>query len=111
MINENIVAFAKIQTGGDKTQRERSRPDERDFIRLAIQQLRREFPRFVQAMKHERFLIAERCLICAFGNRVGNVARQRTNARVREEDFSRATGNSRRRNSSFEEFQSASCEN
>ena len=49
VVNEDVVALAKIQSGGDKTQRQRRRPDERDFLRLAMEQLRREFARIVQA--------------------------------------------------------------
>ena len=38
-------------------------------------------------MKHERLLIAERALPGAFGNGVGDTARQRADAGVREENF------------------------
>ena len=47
MINEDVIAFAKIHAGSNKTQCERRRPDERDLFALAIQQLRGEFARVV----------------------------------------------------------------
>ena len=87
VINEDVVAFAKFQSGGDKTQRERSRPDERDFVRLAIQQLRAEFAPVVNAVHDEGFLIAERAFIGAVVHRLRDAARQRADAGVREKNF------------------------
>ena len=65
----------------------RGRPDERDFIGLAAQQLRGEFARVVQTMEHESFLVAERGLAGAFGNSIGDAARQGADAGVAEKDF------------------------
>ena len=82
-----LSPLAKIQPGGDKTQRERSRPDERDFLRLAMQQLRPELARVVQAVQDEGFLISQRAALGAFGNGFGDAMRQRANPGVREENF------------------------
>ena len=77
----------KFQPGGDKAQRERRRPDQRDFLRLAMQQLRPKFARVIQAVQDEGFLVAQRAALGAFGNGVGDAPRQRANPGVREENF------------------------
>jgi hypothetical protein len=87
VINQDVVAFAEIQAGRDEAQPKRGRPDERDFIGLAVQQLRREFACVVQAVQHEGFLVAQRGLPGAFGNGGGDAARQRADASVAEKDF------------------------
>ena len=87
VVNEDVVAPAEFQAGGDEAQAQRGRADERDFVRLAVQQLRAEFARVVEAVHHEGFLVAERGLLRAGGNRVGHAARQRADAGVREKNF------------------------
>ena len=42
---------AEFQPGGDEAQRERGRADERNFVRLAVQQLR-----VVEPAQHENLL-------------------------------------------------------
>jgi len=79
--------FFEFQPGGDKAQPERSRPDQRDFLRLATQQLRSEPARVIQAVQDEGFLVAERAALGAFGNGGGDAPRQRANPGVREENF------------------------
>ncbi len=51
VVNEDVVAPAEFQPGGDEAQRERGRADERDFVRLAVQQLR-----VVEPAQHENLL-------------------------------------------------------
>ena len=88
VVNENVVAPAKIQPGGHKAQRERRRPDERDFFRLAVEQLRREFAPVVQSPgKNQRFLIVGRAALRAIGNGLCHAARQRADAGVRQKNF------------------------
>ena len=87
VVNEDVVAPAEFQPGGDEAQRERGWADERDFVRLAVQQLRAEPARVVQPVHHKSLLVAERALLRAFGNRAGHAARQRADAGVREENF------------------------
>ena len=89
VINQDVFALAKIQAGGDEAQRQRRRPDERNFVRPAIQQLRREPPSVVQPVgNQEGFLIAGGAVQRAIGNRLCHPVWQRTDAGVREEDFS-----------------------
>ncbi len=87
VVNQDVVAAPEFQPGGDEAQRERGRPDERDFVRLAVQQLRAELARVVEPVQHEGFLIAERGLPGAIGDGVGHAARQRADAGVREKYF------------------------
>ena len=87
VVNQDVVATPELQSGGDEAQCERGRPDQRDFVRLAVQQPCAELARVVEPVVHEGFLVAERGLPRAIGDGVGHAARQRTNAGMREEDF------------------------
>ena len=84
-----LSPLPEIQPGGDEAQRQRRRPDERNFVRPAMQQLRGEFARAVQASGiNESFLVAGGAARRIIGNRLRHPVRQRTDAGVREEDFS-----------------------
>ena len=70
-----------------KLKRERSRADERDFFRLAVQQLRAGVARVVKTVQDKCFLVAGVPSLAQSVMACGDAARQRANAGVREKNF------------------------
>src|ERR1700722_5002386 len=59
VINEEVIAAAKLQTSGDEAEGQRGRADEGDFLRLALKELGAQPARFGDALEHEFLLVAQ----------------------------------------------------
>ena len=85
MVNQDVVAPAKGETGSDEAEGQRGGTDNGHFFRLAVEQLRTGLAGIIEPVHHEGFLVAQRGFGGAIGDRLGHAARQRANPGVPKE--------------------------
>ena len=79
---------SKLQTGGDETQRQRRRADKGDFLRPAVEHLRRQLASVLQDLRiDEPLLVALGGLKGVLRDRLGDPPRQRANAGMGEKNL------------------------
>ena len=88
VIDEDVVALAKLESTRKETQRQGRWPNERDLVALTIQQLRRQFPAIFQRFGiNQRLLIITGSGTSVIGYRLRHALRQRTIPRMGEKNF------------------------
>ena len=87
-VDQDVIAAPQLQPAGQEAQRQRGRAHKGDFVSLTLQQLRGQLAALVQDRRiDELLLVAGGGFASIVGDRLRHASRQRTIARVRQEDL------------------------
>jgi hypothetical protein len=87
VVNEDVVAFPKLESGIDIAQGEGGWTDQGDFVGLTVQQFGGGLTRFVQPVHDKRFLVSKGSGENAISHGLGNALGQRADAGMGKKNF------------------------